>query len=905
MSARRVVSLLVCAVVGLGVPALGSSAGALDPGGTGVVTTAPRPAPGTWRVDRVAADSYRLVWRAPRRLPLTSDRPVVTLDGRVLGAPSLGRDGRTLSLVVRSADRPDPARLDVVLSGDRLDVAGHDRASATGGAVAALDTTPLPDDPATPGPFAVVTSDYDLTPVKLAGMPEPIEMVGHVVEPAPDAVTGPRPLVLFLHGRHEVCYAPGTGDVGGRWPCRGRWEEIPSQLGYDYIQQVLASQGYATVSIRVNGINAQDWALRDGGADARAAIVQRHLDHWVDLAVDHQVDLSRVVLVGHSRGGEGVDRASIQIPLSAPYRVVGQVLLAPTNFGTQTAPYVPTVTVLPYCDGDVSDLQGQRFTDSARDLARDDTSLKSSVIALGANHNFFNTEWTPGIAAAPAWDDWFGTRGVCGSSSPTRLTAEEQQKVGIAYVAGAVRLFADDAQEFLPMYDGSPVSVTSVGDADVRSAAIGGGAELRKPALATGRTLPVGAVSRFCNGVVKPGAPVSVCGREAGLSSWLTPHWPDAGELVQSRQELELSWSDVGQSGGLLFDDPLDLTGRRLALRAIVDRVVGDAGLRVRVTDATGASAELDPEGGTTLPTLPKGRGLTKRLAQALVVDPSGAAGVDLTAITAVDLVSVSGAGRVWLLDVGSWPSALAPVPEKRLPLVEMKRVKIQEGDGPGMVEAEVPFTIVGDLTSRASFTAGVVSFDPRVKPFRLPIDLAPGQTSGSVTITYTANKLDDFPRRAVDVFASPAYGVMTDRYLGGALILDDDPTPTITVRPVDRTITEGEDAAWRIHLSRGLGYDSWLFGMVVARPGQGRPLAASDVPRRWLERHAGEPPSPDTPLHVMKAFVDHQLKSGRTTVDLVLPTRADGVREGRESVSLKLWLPNRQRVVKTIVVRD
>lgn len=44
---------------------------------------------------------------------------------------------------------------------------------------------------------------------------------------------------------------------------------------------------------------------------------------------EHQVYLDEVVLVGHSRGGEGVDRASLQIPLSAP------------DFGCQTAPYVP------------------------------------------------------------------------------------------------------------------------------------------------------------------------------------------------------------------------------------------------------------------------------------------------------------------------------------------------------------------------------------------------------------------------------------------------------------------------------------------------------------------------------------------------------------------------------------
>ena len=61
--------------------------------------------------------------------------------------------------------------------------------------------------------------------------------------------------------------------------------EIPSHLGYDYIQQVLASQGFATVSVRVNGINAQDFRLSDGGADARAQIVQEHLRHWEEPAI--------------------------------------------------------------------------------------------------------------------------------------------------------------------------------------------------------------------------------------------------------------------------------------------------------------------------------------------------------------------------------------------------------------------------------------------------------------------------------------------------------------------------------------------------------------------------------------------------------------------------------------------
>jgi hypothetical protein len=57
---------------------------------------------------------------------------------------------------------------------------------------------------------------------------------------------------------------------------------------------------------------------------------------------------------------------------------------------------------LGYCDGDVSDLEGQVFTDYSRDLGQHDTALHSSVMMMGADHNFFNTEWTPGQAQAPA-----------------------------------------------------------------------------------------------------------------------------------------------------------------------------------------------------------------------------------------------------------------------------------------------------------------------------------------------------------------------------------------------------------------------------------------------------------------------------------------------------------------------
>ncbi|MGZ5400111.1 MAG: hypothetical protein ACXWDM_08855, partial [Nocardioides sp.] len=322
---RRLATLLTAALVtsvGLGLTPVSSGAAPErpEPG-----SAAPADAPGRWQVTRTGPDSYQVSWRAPRRLPVTSDRATIVSDGVPLGVPLLQDDGRTVVTTVVSQQRPDPADLDVLLSGDRLDHPGVDQ-TGDPAAPADLPATPrLADDPAEPGTYDVVSSDYELNGVKLPRMRQPIEMVGHVVEPAPTADTGPRPLVVFLHGRHSYCYDPGGDGDGFEWPCKPPFAEIPSHLGYDYIQQVLASQGYATVSIRVNGINAQDFRLLDGGADARAQIVQRHLDHWTTLAGDHDVDLSRVVLVGHSRGGEGVNRASIQIPLDAPYRVVGQV----------------------------------------------------------------------------------------------------------------------------------------------------------------------------------------------------------------------------------------------------------------------------------------------------------------------------------------------------------------------------------------------------------------------------------------------------------------------------------------------------------------------------------------------------------------------------------------------------
>ncbi|WP_148611454.1 hypothetical protein [Nocardioides rubriscoriae] len=839
---------------------------------------------------------------------MRSDRPALVGDGLTFGPPTTAADRRTVEAVVTSATAPDPADLDVVLSGDRLDEPGVDPAGAAPATAGRAPATTLLDapDPGVAGPFTIVTSDYELPGVKLAGMRQPIEMVGHVVEPAADQATGPRPLVLFLHGRHGVCYKPGDDDAYSEtWPCAGGFEEIPSHLGYDYLQRLLASQGYATVSVRVNGVNAQDYRLPDGGAGARATIVRRHLDHWTSLAAAHQVDLSQVVLVGHSRGGEGVDRASIQVPLTAPYRIVGQVLLAPTDFASHTAPYVPTVTVLPYCDGDVSDLQGQKFTDVGRDLVAGDTSLKSSVLVMGANHNFFNTEWTPATAAAPSSDDWFGPADQpCGRRHPGRLSARGQRAVGKAYVAGAVHLFTGDGA-YLPLFDGSHVTIASIGTADVRSHALGAGRDVRRPGLEATPTLATGgAETRLCSGVTSWDAgPVGICGGGLQVTA---PHFVPQGEGQPSRRFLELAWTRAGGVGGLRFDAPLDLTDDRLELRTIVDSRRGAVDLRVRVTDGAGASAVLTPEGGTRVAPLLVSPEVTKLWAQPLLVDASGASGVDLADVVSVELLADSPRGRVWVAEVAAAPAGLVPVPSTRLPVVDVGELRVDEGDpartGPRastVRSARIPFTITGPVTRPGQLVVQTVGQEIG-RPQRFTVDVAPGQTSGSIPVRYSVDRLADF-RLTTAVTVWSVRGLATDDYVGALTVVDDDPQPELRIT-VPRQVREGQPIVVGVRNVGGAAdYD--LSAYLETRRGPGTDLTGADVPARFLAGF-GEELDPALPLWKLGVYVFDSIRPGARATTLVVPTRRDGVREGTETLTIRVNADG-ERLRRTVEVLD
>jgi hypothetical protein len=231
---------------------------------------------------------------------------------------------------------------------------------------------------------------------------------------------GPFPVALFAHGNHD--------------PLEN------STPGYLYLCELLASHGILAATIDVNFLNGGNF----GENDARAIV---HLEHvkqfrtWNGIPqhpLQQKIDLNRILLVGHSRGGEGVGHASLFNPLSSvqpdifspvvpldgsaglgPYRfnLSAVAAIAPTD--RQYEPIAgPTVVPDRYFlmhgsrDGDVFTFEGYNTYNRAHavDLANptvSDGKLKALLWVIAANHNQFNSVWaseTPPATTMPRAD---------------------------------------------------------------------------------------------------------------------------------------------------------------------------------------------------------------------------------------------------------------------------------------------------------------------------------------------------------------------------------------------------------------------------------------------------------------------------------------------------------------------
>jgi hypothetical protein len=320
-----------------------------------------------------------------------------------------------------------------------------------------------------PGPYNVGQSSYDfpdalqLVATGGASAYPNVDVRAVVRYPAassgvdtPIANRGPFPLAVFLHGNHTTC-TPCSCDHSCAPAAR-----VPSHAGYNYLLDLLASWGIIAVSIDGFDVTCA-WSPNMTDYEGRARLVLEHLRRWTDwnaLGTDPwggrfkaRVNLAKIGLSGHSRGGEGVVAAEyLNRTEGLGYKIVAVNAIAPTDQDAYVRyePEVPYFLLLAASDGDVSNLQGLRTYDRAFPTGAAAQAEKSTLWVYGANHNFFNTAWSPSSGTACAFDD--GTGGG-------RISDSEQRLVACQSILPFFRLHLQNATGYRKLFRGEVVPV--------------------------------------------------------------------------------------------------------------------------------------------------------------------------------------------------------------------------------------------------------------------------------------------------------------------------------------------------------------------------------------------------------------------------------------------------------------
>lgn len=257
--------------------------------------------------------------------------------------------------------------------------------------------------------------------------------------------SGPFPLVIVVHGNH-------------------RMEEY-SDPGYAYLGEMLASRGFIVVSVDENFLN-QSWSGDIGReTGVRAWLLLHHLAAWrrwngtPGHPFHRQVDMERIALIGHSRGGEAVAHAATfnrlpclpddcRVKFDFHFSIRSLVALAPVDDGYRPAGQSAPIEDVSYLvlhgshDGDVPNFEGLR---PFKRVKFDETPyrFKSAVYVYRANHGQFNTVWG---------DDDLGPPFTRFALRRALLTGEEQRRTAEVFVGGFLEATLNDRREYLPMF---------------------------------------------------------------------------------------------------------------------------------------------------------------------------------------------------------------------------------------------------------------------------------------------------------------------------------------------------------------------------------------------------------------------------------------------------------------------
>ncbi|MBC8085948.1 MAG: hypothetical protein H7Z40_01685 [Phycisphaerae bacterium] len=251
---------------------------------------------------------------------------------------------------------------------------------------------------------------------------------------------GPFPVVLVVHGNHNP-------------------KEF-SDPGYQWLGELLASRGFVLASIDENFVNGLS-----GENDGRAWILLKHLQSLKAMndtagkPLYHKLDMSRIALMGHSRGGEAVgiagafnrlpaypDDATIKFDFG--FDIKALVAIAPVD-GQYRPAEVPTpvkdynyLVIHGAHDGDVSTFSGLSQYNRIK-YTKPDGGFKSAIWMYRANHGQWNTVWNN-------WDNGKGS--VRRLNLEALIDGEEQRRFGRVVISAFLETTLHGLKDYMPLF---------------------------------------------------------------------------------------------------------------------------------------------------------------------------------------------------------------------------------------------------------------------------------------------------------------------------------------------------------------------------------------------------------------------------------------------------------------------
>jgi dienelactone hydrolase len=256
---------------------------------------------------------------------------------------------------------------------------------------------------------------------------------------------GPFPLVLMVHGNHEMTE--------------------PSDNGYAYLGELLASRGFIMVSVDENFLNSGLFHDPPKQQAVRGWLLLEHLKLWHEWNAQrgnpfyNKVDLANIALAGHSRGGEAAATAALfntlayypddaSIRFHYGYKIKSVIAIAPADGQYKPAEQDRVIKDVNYFtlqgayDADVSTFAGSRQWDRVQ-LTGAVPAFKSELYIYRANHGQFNTVWGRTDSSAP--DNWL-------LNLRPLLTGDQQRQIAKVYISAFLEATLHKRESYVDLF---------------------------------------------------------------------------------------------------------------------------------------------------------------------------------------------------------------------------------------------------------------------------------------------------------------------------------------------------------------------------------------------------------------------------------------------------------------------